>query len=513
MRPSAAEAFKAAFRRALPVVLVLVLVGAAAVYALRQAQGAHYQASARVVHYTTDLGAVLTGTQPAYTDPERMIDTAIALASSPELYKRAAGLVGGVSGDTLRASTTVTRGKDTDVVVITSTRPAADEAVKSVNAVASEYIRWRAEISGAAIREAIRQVEASIRTAQASSGRRDQDVADLRNQLSRLKVLETLNSGGAELIERATTARRVSPRPVRDALFGGALGFVVALLLSGAREAFNTRIRSEADVEDALGRPVLASIQTLPKRAPLVTLGRHESRFGDTYALLAANLMQIRGRSDRSLVLAVTSAIAGEGKTTTACNLAVAMAQRGHRVVLVDFDLRKPSVARVFKIPPDSPGIVQLVDGQAELGHTLWAVPLNGAAGRPVAVSADGNGSANGRRSTDSIPDEDGSLRVVSAGSVERGARIARSPRLTELLQELTKDADVVVLDTPPALATVEMAELSRNVDMVLTVVRHGRVTRRSLLQLSRQSDGWQTEIVGAVITDAPAEEDEYYYK
>ena len=67
---------------------------------------------------------------------------------------------------------------------------------------------------------------------------------------------------------------------------------MIALLICGAREAFNTRIRSESDVEDALSKPVLATIQTLPKRAGIVAIGRHESRWGDTYALLAANLMQ-----------------------------------------------------------------------------------------------------------------------------------------------------------------------------------------------------------------------------
>jgi Mrp family chromosome partitioning ATPase len=80
------------------------------------------------------------------------------------------------------------------------------------------------------------------------------------------------------------------------------------------------------------------------------------------------------------------------------------------------------------------------------------------------------------------------------------------------MIEDLGHHADVVVLDTPPALATVEMAELSTAVDAVLVVVRHGRVTRRSLVTLSRQAEGWQAQIIGAVLTDSPAEEDEYYY-
>jgi non-specific protein-tyrosine kinase len=312
-------------------------------------------------------------------------------------------------------------------------------------------------------------------------------------------------------VERAASAPKVSPRPVRDTILGASFGFVVALLIAGLREAFNTRIRSEADVEDSLRRPVLATIESLPKRAGLVTVGRHESRYGDTYALLAANVMQMRGKSKTPTVLAVTSAIAGEGKTTTASNLAVAMAQRGQRVVLADFDLRKPSVGRMFRIPAGSPGVVQLVDGVAALDGALWTVPLNGSTPaefhpKPLLAIDNGYPTASGENGG-------GTLRVVASGGSERGARVARSPQLPGMLEQLGKDADVVILDTPPALATVEMAELTRTVvDAVVVVVRHGRVTRRSLLSLQRQAEGWQSEILGAVLVDAPPEEDDYYY-
>jgi tyrosine-protein kinase len=313
------------------------------------------------------------------------------------------------------------------------------------------------------------------------------------------------------VVDRASKAPKISPNPPRDTMLGLALGLVLAVLLSAVREAMNTRVRSEADVEDALGKPVLASIQRLPKRADLVTVGRHGARFGDIYALLAANIMQIHGQN-RPLALAVTSSIASEGKTTTAANLALAMAMRGQRVVLVDFDLRKPSIDRVFRIPK-SPGVIQLVDGRADLDSVMWSVALNGAV--PHAQQAMDTYSGNGGPSDEfSVEGEQGigSLRVVPAGGTERGARVARSPQVRRILSELQEAADVVVLDTPPALATVEMAELSRSVDLVLVVVRHGQVSRRSILALNRQSEGWQADIAGAVLTGSPAEEDDYYY-
>jgi tyrosine-protein kinase len=508
MKPSAAEALKAAIRRSLPITIILVLFGAAAVFALKQLQGSEYAASARVVLYSNDLGRILTGTESSYIDPRRVIQTALALARSPELYDRAVRRLPSPppSSQDLQASTNVTGGDETDVIVFTTTRDTPRGAIDTANAVSAEYIAWRSDISGYAIRRAIAQIQAQLPKSQGRAN------VTLQDQLSRLQVLETLNSGGATRIERAREAPKVSPRPIRDALFGGALGLVIALMLAGAREAFNTRIRSEADVEHALERPVLASIQTLPKRSTLVTVGRHESKFSDTYALLAANLMQIRGDGG-PMVLAVTSAIASEGKTTTASNLAMALAQRGKHVILADFDLRKPSVGRMFRIPTGAPGVMQLVAGAVDTEDALWSVSLNGA-GPGTRVTSPERRSSNGKDAVvaQAGSEKQGVLDVVPAGGSARDGRIARSPRTPELLTSFLEKADVVILDTPPALATVEMAELSSVVDYVLVVVRHGKVTRRSLLALNRQSQGWRSEIVGAVITDAPAEEDDYYY-
>lgn len=481
---------------------MLVVFGIVAMNLVKQAQGPRYSAEAKVALQTRDLGAMLAGIDPGFQDPEREVETALALARSPEVYRRAAEDLADpdLTASDLRAMTTVSGRQESDILTFTTETDDSDEAVAVADAVAASYVDWRADISAGAIRIAIQRVQAEL-----DSGTGPQ--AQLQADLQRLQTLETLNSGGATVIERPTDADQVSPAPIRDSLLGGAIGLVVALLVAAIREAMNTRVRSEGDVEDMLGKPVLATIQTLPRRVGLVTVGRHETRYGDTYGLLAATVMQIRGEKS-GRVLAVTSAVAGEGKTTTATNLAVALALRGQNVLLADFDVRKPSLGGFFRIPDESPGVRQLVDGAADVEDAVWAVPLNGSApsGR---AQAPGSWSENGSLRA---PDEPGWLRVVPSGGHERGARVARSPRIPDLLTSFGEDADLVILDTPPALATVEMAELAPHVDFVLVVVRHGRVTRRSLQTLSRQAEGWRSEIIGAVITDSPPDSDEYYY-
>lgn len=501
MKESAPEILKAAIRRWIPLAVLLVVVGACAVNLQKQLAGPVYSATARVFLSNADLGAMLTDTQPAYVDPRRALENAIALASSLELYERASDKAGGrlPAGRELRDIVSVQGSPESDVLSLTSTADDPDLAVEAATAVADEYVAFRSDIAGARIRRAIAQLQESL----ASS---PDNEAALRAELDRLRLLETLNSGDALVIENAVSADKISPRPVRDSLFGAAIGLVLSLLIAGTREALNTRVRSENDVEAALQRPVLASIATLPRSGGIVTVGRHANRFGDTYALLAANVMQLRG-TGRPTVLAVTSAVAGEGKTTTAANLAVALARRGDRVILADFDLRKPAVGGMFRIPSDSPGTVELVLERIGPDAALWPLKLsqNGSAPPTEVVAlrpgdAEEGGAGSGRIG---LP-----LSVLPAGAAGAGAHAARSARLAAVVDTLTERADVVVLDTPPALLTVEMADLAASVDLVLVVARQGKVTRRDLVSLRRQLEAWQTEIAGAVLTGVPAGQD-----
>ena len=132
----------------------------------------------------------------------------------------------------------------------------------------------------------------------------------------------------------------------------------------------------------------------------------------------------------------------------------------------------------------------------------LWDVSLNGLA--PEVASFGRNGDT---------ADSSGSLRVGPgrhAASVRLRRAVAAGPHRARGARGLA-DADILMLDTPRRV-TVEMAELSRRVDAVILVVRQGRVSRRSLRALARQTKGWKAKITGAVLTDAPQEERHSYY-
>ena len=498
---SGAEAFKAAIRRSAALIIALVVLGAVASVVIRQVQGARYSAGARVLVAQQSLGESITGTQPPFVDPQRAEAMAQALAQSPELYDRAAQATGGRlgTGSELQAATSVSSGSD-NILTFTSSASTSSDAVQIANAVASAYISWRSEVLSKPIRKAIEQVQAQLAPlAGSTSG----TAADLRKQLNRLQLLQTLNND-ATLVDRATSASKTRPTPIKDGILGAAIGLVVALLIVAAREAIDTTIRSEGEVEDILGAPVLASVRKLPRRTRLVTYGRHETLFGDTYALLAATIAQ---GAETPRVLAVTSALSSEGKTTTAANLAVALARRGQRVIAADFDFRKASLGEVFDIPRDAAGTLQVLARTIPTPAAVWEVSLEGPKPEAALIA-----STNGAGPKEPRPSGTGRLWVLPAGGTQRGQGSVNSQRLARLLDELREHADFVVLDTPPALLTAEMADLAQQIDAALIVVRNGRVTHRSLRSLTRQARRWGTNVDGAVMTDVSGEEQYGYY-
>ncbi len=503
MRPGGVEALRAALRRSLWLIALLVAVGVATVNTMRQLQGPQYAASAQVLLTgTNDLAYAVTGIQPPYQDPQRLDDAELSLANSPQFYDRVAERTGGSlgSGSAIRAVTGVSGGSNALTFSASTDDPA--RAARIADAVASAYPGWRGDVIGASVDNAIAQLRAQIATVGRST--------TLNDQLTRLTTFRKLISGNAILVEHARSATKTRPAPVKDSILGASIGLVIALLLVGAREAFDTTVRSEADIEELLDIPVLATIGTLPRRARLVMFGRNEERYGDTYALLASNLARMRKDSERTII-AVTSATAGEGKTTTASNLAVAFARRGADVLIADFDVRKPSLGDIFRIPRDALGVAQVIGNDADLEEALWTVTLNGS--RPTAQrAAMAHALVRGRETGPDGPSAE-SLRLLPAGGSVPVGTVAHSPQLPELLADLSRDTDVLILDTPPALLTVEMAELSRHVDVVLIVVRQGKVTRRTLRALSRQSQSWPPKTMGAVFTDALPDESYSYYR
>jgi capsular exopolysaccharide synthesis family protein len=205
------------------------------------------------------------------------------------------------------------------------------------------------------------------------------------------------------------------------------------------------------------------------------------SEFGEAVRALRNSILL--GNFDRHYrSLLVTSAAPGDGKTTTAANLAAAHAEQGKRTLLIDGDLRRPSVHRNFNLP----SVAGL--SNALLGEISWREALI---------------------QTEALPE----LYILPAGPPSRRASDLVGRGLSELLEEASVEYDLVILDAPPLLGFAEPLQMATAVDGVLVVARAGRTNRRAVASVLATLHRLRAKVVGLVLNEVHAElSDSYYY-
>ncbi|GAA4284570.1 polysaccharide biosynthesis tyrosine autokinase [Brevibacterium daeguense] len=231
-----------------------------------------------------------------------------------------------------------------------------------------------------------------------------------------------------------------------ETALGALVGIVLGIGVALARSAFDSRLRSREDLRRITQAPVLSAIPADPSttRTPLITdLPAHSPR-AEAFRRLRTNLRFVQVDDPVNSVL-VTSAVAGEGKTTTSINLALVMAQAGKRIALVDADLRRPRVAETLGLE-NSAGLTTALIGAADVFDLLqpWG------------------------------QDE---LYVLTAGEIPPNpAELLDSRAMQRLLGALTADFDLVIIDGPPMLPVADSLILAQRVGRVLLVTGTGQV-------------------------------------
>lgn len=210
---------------------------------------------------------------------------------------------------------------------------------------------------------------------------------------------------------------------------------------------------------------------TLAAAAPerrLVALGAPESAAAEQYRVLHQRLIRAAARRPMRLV-AITSAGPGEGRTTTAANLAFTAAQEGRTVLLVETDLRRPALAALLDLAPRA-GLGEVLEGRAELAQAVARF---------------------------------GPLSVLCAGEAVDAAAAARSPRVAPLVEQLRAAYDLVIVDAPAAMSFAGGDRLAAAADAVVLVVRAG-VTPRQVTRFALDALG--DRAVGVVLNDVDVE-------
>ncbi|MEX0426792.1 polysaccharide biosynthesis tyrosine autokinase [Nocardioides sp. DS6] len=274
----------------------------------------------------------------------------------------------------------------------------------------------------------------------------------------------------------------VSPKPVRNIGLGVVLGLLIGFGLAVLRQTLDTRINSTDDLAEVTEAPVLGAItfDSDATKTPLVSDIESHSPRAEAFRVLRTNLQFIDVDSAQKIFV-VTSAVPNEGKTSTATNLAISLAQAGVRTLLLESDLRRPKAHAQLQLD-GAVGLTNLLVGKVSFPD---AVQKHDASG----------------------------LEFIAAGPVPPNpAELLQSHAMQDILDQLRKEYDVVIIDAPPLLPVTDAALLASRADGALLLVRHGNVTRDQVRHSLDRLAQVDAALVGVVINGVPGRNRKYGY-
>ncbi|WP_163276195.1 polysaccharide biosynthesis tyrosine autokinase [Cellulomonas iranensis] len=301
--------------------------------------------------------------------------------------------------------------------------------------------------------------------------------------------IERPDGGGASTVkltivrDAAAPSAPSAPNTRLVLLLGFVGGLVVGVAAALVREVLDTRIRDEAGVAQVTDSAVIGVIVYDEDAAskPLIVQSDPHSPRAEAFRRLRTNV-QFLDVADRPSSIVVTSSLPGEGKSTTTINLAIALADAGTRVALVDADLRRPSVARYLGIEGDV-GLTTVLIGRATLEDVVQ-------------------------------PFGNGFLDVLPAGQIPPNpSELLGSKAMTALLARLVSQYDVVLLDAPPLLPVTDAAVLSRSAGGAIVLVGAGVVTRGQLAESMGALSKVDAHVLGVVVNREPRRQGESSYR
>lgn len=292
------------------------------------------------------------------------------------------------------------------------------------------------------------------------------------------------------IMDYARTSFPIKPSKKQNA----ALGLLVGIFLGGGLAFFleylDTSIRTIGDIEKYLSWPVLSIVprfeQTVKGKASDSEIQPVVSKFSksasaEAYRTLRTNI-QLADLDNPPKFLVVTSAIPLEGKSTTALNLAVALAQEEGKVLLVDADLRKPTIHKVLHLD-NSSGLADLIVNNSELAASVKQFK------------------------------DIGNLWVLTSGSVPSNpSELLGSSSMKTLVEQMKKEYEHVIFDTPPLISVSDTAVLASQADGILVVIRPGKVKGEIARRTKELLERIGTPVLGCILNGVETSHSNYYY-
>jgi non-specific protein-tyrosine kinase len=492
-------------------VAALAAVGAIVAFVVSKAMTPIYQAKGDVLV----VAGVGQGGSSAPADvtlnATEATTTAATLITAPPLLQSVIDAHHlGVSVSTLAGNVAATPQANSELVDVTVTDPSPKRAAQIDNAIMTAFVAQitkqntdRIDQTGAALQNEIKQLQATLNSEEqqlagapaAQAATLHQAITDQTTLLTQLTLnystFQSTQQQNLETVSVATPASTptvaVSPRVPLNTALGGIAGLLMGLILAGALEYLDQGLKTSEDVVQRLGVPCLGVVPRYPSpsdgraRRPQELLGATEA-----YRRLRTNLLFASPDSQlRSVVF--TSTHAAEGKTQTAANVAVALASAERRVVLIDADMRRPDLHRIFSRP--------LHNGMSELImniHQSDRLSLNGshATGQP-------------------------NLTLITSGTIPPNpSELLSSNRATLLVHALERAFDTVIIDTPPVGAVTDALSVAAEASGTVVIVQAGRTNAAQAAATIESLRNVGAKVLGVVLNKANQRRraDYYYY-
>jgi polysaccharide biosynthesis transport protein len=473
--PTLLDYLRVVGRRKLLFLLIVLLVPATAV-AVSLTQAPTYRASAEVLLRTPDSVA---GAQQTFIDPARVAQTRADLARVPAVVDRTLAEVpsAGLDRTEFLESSTVSTTLGSDFLTFSVENSDPQLAIQLATEYAHAFTDYQQELETRDLEGAL----AGIRQQLADLVREDATDTPvyeaLQEQEQQLAALAAAHTPSAQVVREADEAPKAGPRTVRNGAIAFCLGLVLAIIIVFLADALDTRVRSVDAIREALGLRLLGRLSAPPSRLRngkgLVMLADPTSRGAEQFRALRASL-DLANAEYGARALMITSAVDAEGKSTTAANLAVALARAGRRVVLIEGDVGDPQLHRLFSLDR-RPGLTEVELGEAKLAEAL----------RPIGLTDDLSGTDDSSRRLERA----GSLEVLPGGSVLQDPdELGFERAVGKIIKRVRGQADVVLVDAPPLLRGHAIA-LSAHVDALVVIVRLKALRTSALHDL-----GWMLE-------------------
>jgi polysaccharide biosynthesis transport protein len=485
--PSLLDYLRVVGRRKLLFLSIVLLVPATAL-AVSLSQDPTYRASAEVLLTNQNLTGSVSGASP-YVDPARVAQTQAELARIPAVVNRVLAEVpsAGLDRKEFLESSTVSTTLGSDFLTFSVEASDPPVAMRLATEYAHAFTQYQQQLDTAVIERTLDGVQQQLEELEASGQTATPTYSELQREERELTAAAERPS--AQVVQNAAEAPKVGPRTLRNVSIAFLLGLVLALIVVFLADALDTRVKSVDSIREALGLPLLGRLAAPPSRLRkengLVMLADPASGEAESFRVLRATL-DFANAEHGSRTIMITSAVNGEGKSTTAANLAVALARAGRRVVLVDADVGKPHLHRLFSLD-ERPGLTDLELGDTKLEEALHPISLT--------EETFELGHSIGRM------DRVGSLEVLPGGSaLQDPDELGFEDAVGRIIQRLRDRADIVLVDAPPLLMGHAIA-LSAHVDAVVVVLRLKTLRTSALQDLSRILEASPATKLGFILT------------